>query len=115
MTVEIALAIIGIIVAILLAVFNEPIAVLWRKLFSRKPVIPEDNDKQESDPPSANVGFISKSQLVKDAISQGRPVCYCTPEGDVMLLKRYGLSKRFIYMCPHCKRRQKTDVTDHVS
>lgn len=51
----------------------------------------------------------TKLELVNAARSQGRRVCGCTETGEIMLLKRLGLTNDHRWECPHCKRREKAD------
>jgi hypothetical protein len=58
---------------------------------------------QESDQSSA-AKHAEKAGLVREAIAQGRPVCHCSPTGEVMLGVKVGLGRTYIYRCPRCNR-----------
>lgn len=103
---EIALTIIGIFVAILLAVFSEPIAAWWRKRHA------EHTPRKETER-AEHKSDDAKSDSTP-SLSTVRPTCYCTKEGEVMVLKMYGLTGKYIYQCPKCERRIKADVPDQI-
>ena len=49
----------------------------------------------------------SKRELVRDARTQGRPICDCTPTGEIMLFREVAERTDIqFYQCPHCKRHQ---------
>ena len=45
-----------------------------------------------------------KIALVREAVAQGRPVCHCSPTGEVMLFGNFG-----VYRCPKCSRMKNPD------
>lgn len=58
--------------------------------------------------------FAPKFGLIATARAQGRRICACTATGEVMLLKRHGLSSQHRWICPVCLRKEMAfDVPPH--
>jgi hypothetical protein len=47
------------------------------------------------------------AEKVEAALEQGRPICHCTTDGEVMLLDpKQSSASLLIYVCPRCKKEQ---------